>query len=95
MLEIENRELILSILTKMTASGGSLSSLWRGLITLSNRCTGCSASGAAVTSVKIDGVLHEFRPYPVVEDTTDIILNLKALQINTYTDECKTLRIEA
>ena len=55
-----------------------------------------SLPGAAVTSVKIDGVLHEFSTIPgVVEDTTDIILNLKALQIKTYTDESKTLRIEA
>ncbi len=55
-----------------------------------------SLPGAAVTSVKIDGVLHEFSTIPgVVEDTTDIILNLKALQIKTYTDENKTLRIEA
>ncbi len=55
-----------------------------------------SLPGAAVTSVKIDGVLHEFSTIPgVVEDTTDIILNLKALQIKTYTDENKTLRVEA
>ena len=39
-----------------------------------------SLPGAAVTSVKIDGVLHEFSTIPgVVEDVTDIILNLKGL----------------
>jgi len=48
--------------------------------------------GAAVTSVKIDNVLHEFSPIPgVVEDATDIILNLKQLPIKLHTDEVKTL----
>ena len=48
--------------------------------------------GAAVTSVKIDHVLHEFSPIPgVVEDATDIILNLKQLPIKLHTDEVKTL----
>ena len=38
--------------------------------------------GAAVTSVRIDKVLHEFSPIPgVVEDATDIILNLKQIPI--------------
>ena len=37
-----------------------------------------SLPGAAVTSIKIDGVLHEFSTIPnVVEDTTEIILNIK------------------
>ncbi|NLK52463.1 MAG: DNA-directed RNA polymerase subunit alpha [Syntrophomonadaceae bacterium] len=55
-----------------------------------------SLPGAAVTSVKIDGVLHEFSTIPgVVEDTTDIILNLKALRLKMYTEENKTIRIEA
>ncbi len=52
--------------------------------------------GAAVASVKIDGVLHEFSVIPgVVEDTIDIILNLKELLVKLHTDEPKTLRIEA
>ena len=39
-----------------------------------------SIEGAAITAVKIDGVLHEFSPIPgVVEDATDIILNLKQI----------------
>ena len=52
--------------------------------------------GAAVTSVKIDNVLHEFSPIPgVVEDATDIILNLKQIPIKLHTDETKTLYLRA
>ena len=52
--------------------------------------------GAAVTSVKIDNVLHEFSPIPgVVEDATDIILNLKQIPIKLHTDEMKTLYLRA
>ena len=55
-----------------------------------------SLPGAAVTSVKIDGVLHEFSTIPgVFEDVTDIILNLKSLCLKVYGDEEKTLRIES
>ena len=55
-----------------------------------------SLPGAAVTSVKIDGVLHEFSTIPgVKEDTTDIILNLKSLSVKLYTDQPTNLRIEA
>lgn len=55
-----------------------------------------SLPGAAVSAVKIDGVLHEFSTIPgVVEDTTDIILNLKSLRVKLHTDEVKTVRIEA
>ncbi|HLN61763.1 MAG TPA: DNA-directed RNA polymerase subunit alpha [Symbiobacteriaceae bacterium] len=55
-----------------------------------------SLPGAAVTSVKIDGVLHEFSTIQgVVEDVTDIILNLKQLSLKVHSDEPKTLRIEA
>lgn len=55
-----------------------------------------SLPGAAVTSVKIDGVLHEFSTIPGVrEDVTEIILNLKELRLKLHTDEQKTLRIEA
>lgn len=55
-----------------------------------------SLPGAAVTSVKIEGVLHEFSTIPGVrEDTTDIILNLKGLAIKMYTDEPQVVRIEA
>lgn len=55
-----------------------------------------SLPGAAVTYVKIDGVLHEFSTIPgVVEDTTNIILNLKGLPLKLSSDEPKVLRIEA
>ena len=53
-----------------------------------------SIEGAAVTAVKIDGVQHEFSPIPgVVEDATDIILNLKQVPLMLHTDETKTLYI--
>ncbi len=48
--------------------------------------------GAACTAVKIDGVLHEFSPIPgVVEDATDIILNLKQIPLKMHVDYTKTL----
>ena len=54
-----------------------------------------SIEGAAVTAVKIDGVLHEFSPIPgVVEDATDIILNLKQIPIRMHVDHTKTLRLK-
>jgi DNA-directed RNA polymerase subunit alpha len=54
-----------------------------------------SLPGAAVTSVKIEGVLHEFSSIPgVVEDTTDIILNLKTVPMKVLSDELKVIRIE-
>jgi DNA-directed RNA polymerase subunit alpha len=54
-----------------------------------------SISGAAVTSVKIDGVLHEFSTIPgVVEDVTQIVLNLKELTLRLYTDKPKLLRLD-
>ncbi|AOY75076.1 DNA-directed RNA polymerase subunit alpha [Clostridium formicaceticum] len=55
-----------------------------------------SLPGAAVTSIKIDGVLHEFSTVPgVKEDVTEIILNLKSLSLKLHGDEPKTIRIEA
>jgi DNA-directed RNA polymerase subunit alpha len=53
-----------------------------------------SIEGAAITAVKIDGVLHEFSPIPgVVEDATDIILNLKQVPLKLHTDQTKNLVI--
>ena len=53
-----------------------------------------SIPGAAVTYVKIDGVLHEFSTIPgVVEDTTNLLLNLKGLPIKLETDEPKVLTL--
>lgn len=55
-----------------------------------------SLPGAAVTSIKIDGVLHEFSTIPgVYEDTTDLILNLKGLCVKLNSDEEKVLTLEA
>lgn len=54
-----------------------------------------SLPGAAVTSIQIDGVLHEFSTIPgVVEDTTEIILNLKQLALKIHSDEEKVLEID-
>ena len=54
-----------------------------------------SLPGAAITSVRIEGVLHEFSTIPgVVEDTTEMILNLKELRLRISSEETKTLRIE-
>ncbi len=51
-----------------------------------------SIDGSAVSAVKIDGVLHEFSPIPgVVEDATDIILNLKQIPLKMHVDTTKTL----
>jgi DNA-directed RNA polymerase subunit alpha len=51
-----------------------------------------SIEGAAITAVKIEGVLHEFSSIPgVVEDATDIILNLKQVPIKLNTDLPKTI----
>lgn len=55
-----------------------------------------SLVGAAVTHLRIDGVLHEFSTIAgVVEDTTEIILNLKKLRLRLMTDKRKLLRLEA
>ncbi len=55
-----------------------------------------SLPGAAVTSVRFDGVLHEFSTIPgVMEDVTDVILNLKELSIRVHTDEPQVMRLEA
>ena len=69
-------------------------------ITLGNslrRIMLASLPGAAVSQVKIDGVLHEFSSIPgVKEDVTEIIMNLKSLSIkdNSDTDEVKKARID-
>lgn len=54
-----------------------------------------SLQGAAITAVKIDGALHEFTSVPdVVEDVTDIILNLKEVVIQAHAPKVYTVRIE-
>jgi len=53
-----------------------------------------SIEGAAITAVRIDGVEHEFSPIPgVVEDATDIILNLKQIPFKIMGEGVKTVRI--
>ncbi|MBI2372953.1 MAG: DNA-directed RNA polymerase subunit alpha [Deltaproteobacteria bacterium] len=53
-----------------------------------------SLQGAGVTSVKIEGALHEFTSLPgITEDVADIILNLKALLIKANTYEPRTMRV--
>ena len=55
-----------------------------------------SLPGAAVTSVKIDGILHEFSTIPgVKEDVTEIILNLKKLAVRLGTENSKRVMINA
>ncbi|MDR1816538.1 MAG: DNA-directed RNA polymerase subunit alpha [Clostridiales Family XIII bacterium] len=55
-----------------------------------------SLPGSAVTSVKIDGVMHEFSTIPgVKEDVTAIILNLKRLAVRVNSDDEKTVIIDA
>jgi DNA-directed RNA polymerase subunit alpha len=55
-----------------------------------------SIEGAAITAVKIEGVLHEFSSVPgVVEDTTDIVLNLKQIPFRIHTDHPETLTLSA
>ena len=53
-----------------------------------------SMMGSAVSAVKFEGVLHEFTTLPdVLEDVTDIILNLKEVRFRQYNGEPQTLRI--
>lgn len=55
-----------------------------------------SLPGAAATSIKIEGVLHEFSTVPgVMEDTTEIILSLKRLSLKIHSEDEKTLTIDA
>ena len=55
-----------------------------------------SLPGVAVTSIKIDGVLHEFSTVPgVIEDVTEIILNVKNLSMKLFSDGPKIVYIDA
>lgn len=54
-----------------------------------------SLPGAAVTSVRIEGVQHEFQDIPnVMEDVTDIVLNIKKLRLRSYSDHPVSMRLE-
>jgi DNA-directed RNA polymerase subunit alpha len=53
-----------------------------------------SIEGAAVSAVRVEGVLHEFSPIPgAMEDTTDLILNLKRVPLKMHVDHPKTLML--
>ncbi len=53
-----------------------------------------SLEGAAICAVRIDGAAHEFQTLPhVVEDVTEIVLNLKCVRLNLFSDQEKTLEI--
>jgi DNA-directed RNA polymerase subunit alpha len=53
-----------------------------------------SIEGAAVSAVRVEGVLHEFSPIPgVMEDTTDLILNLKRVPLRMHVEHPKTLML--
>ena len=55
-----------------------------------------SLQGGAVTSIKIDGVLHEFSVVPGVrEDVTDIVLNVKCLAVALHSEGQKTMTLKA
>lgn len=55
-----------------------------------------SLMGAAIVSVRIKGILHEFSTIPgITEDVTDIILNLKEVRLKLHDTEQQTLKIEA
>lgn len=101
MLEIEKPKIeVGEISDDYTYGKFTVEPLERGYgITLGNslrRILLSSLPGAAVISVKINSVLHEFSTIPgVVEDVTDIILNLKCLSLKLYSDEEKILRVEA
>ena len=54
-----------------------------------------SLPGAAITSVKIEGVLHEFSSIPnVIEDVPEIIVNLKIVRLKMHENEVKTIKID-
>jgi len=54
-----------------------------------------SLPGAAVTSIKIDGVQHEFQDIPhVKEDVTDIVLNVKQLRLRSFSDHQVMMRLD-
>ena len=85
----------------MAATVSSLSSRWsaasaRLLGNSLRRVLLSSLPGVAVTSVKIDGVVHEFTTIEGVrEDVTEIVLNLKGVAAKIYGEAPKTVRVEA
>ncbi len=101
MIEIEKPRIDTAVLSEDGRYGKFVvEPLERGFgITLGNslrRILLSSLPGVAVTSIKIDGVLHEFTFIPgVKEDVTDIVLNVKGITAKLLCDEAKTVRINA
>src|SRR5271166_4596478 len=98
-LELPNR--VVSDRTTLTDTYGKFSAepFERGFgVTVGNslrRILLSSLEGSAVTHIKIQGVQHEISTIPgVVEDVTDIILNIKSLVVKNSTETPKTIRIE-
>jgi DNA-directed RNA polymerase subunit alpha len=99
-LELPNRVLSDSAVSTPTYGRFTVEPFERGFgITVGNalrRILLSSLEGAAVTSVKIAGVSHEFMSIPgVVEDVTDIILNVKTLVVKSHADGEKTIRVRS
>ena len=101
MIEIEKPRIEAEELAENGSFGRfSIEPLERGFgITLGNslrRVMLSSLPGVAVTSIKIDGVVHEFSIIPnVVEDVTEIVLNIKGLTAKIHGDSPKVCYIEA
>src|SRR5512140_528342 len=54
-----------------------------------------SLEGSAVTQIKLHGAQHEFSSLPgVVEDVTDIVLNVKSLVVKNFSEQTRVVRIE-
>ena len=100
-MKLKNQELRPLKVVKMAPTVNLLSIPWkedmvRHLGNSLRRVLLSSLPGAAAKTVQIDGVLHEFSTIEgVVEDTTEIILNLKKLSLKIHSDEEKTLEIDA
>ncbi|MBP3815897.1 MAG: DNA-directed RNA polymerase subunit alpha [Firmicutes bacterium] len=100
MIEIEKPTITKTISEDGTYGKFVVEPLQRGYGTTLGNCLRrillSSLPGAAVTSIKIDGILHEFSTIPgVKEDVTEIILNLKKLAIRLSGDESKRVIINA
>ena len=100
MLEIEKPNITIAHLSEDGTSGTFVvDPLERGYgITLGNslrRIMLSSLQGVAVTSIKIDGVLHEFSTIPgVKEDVTEIVLNVKGITAKLFSNTVKTAIID-
>ena len=54
-----------------------------------------SLEGSAITQIKVHGAQHEFTTLPgVVEDMTDVVLNVKSLVVKNHSDSTRVIRIE-